>query len=247
MSPFRSFVSPVVTLAIALGFVGCSGSGSSSHTASVNTSISDPPTCSAPSGPYSHVFVTVTDVKIHTNANAGPNDAGWVDLTPNLQNNPQQVDLLAQASTECFLAMLGSKTEIQAGSYQQIRVFLAPNNTSTASNQCSAASGNVANCVVLAANGSIQPLTLTSEVQTGLKINSGQIAGGNFTIAPGETKDLDIDFSACASIVATGSGKFILKPVLHAGEVGLSSAINGTVVDSTTSKPIIGKSPHKRV
>jgi hypothetical protein len=184
--------------------------------------------------------VTVTDVKIHANATAGPNDSGWIDLTPNLQNNPQQVDLLAQASTECFLAMLGSKTEIQAGRYQQIRVFLAPDNTSIANNQCSAAPGNMANCVVLAANNTVQPLTLTSEAQTGLKIPSGQIAGGNFKIAPGETKDLDIDFNACASIVATGSGKFMLKPVLHAGEVGLSSAINGTVVDSTTGKPIVG-------
>jgi Domain of unknown function (DUF4382) len=231
----------VVALAIASGLMGCSGGGSSSQKAFVNTSISDPPTCSAPSGPYSHVFVTVTDVKIHTSTNAGPNDSGWVDLTPNLQNNPQQVDLLAQASTECFLAMLGSKTEIQAGTYQQIRVFLAPDNTSIASsNQCSAAPGNLANCVVLAANNGIQPLTLTSEMQTGLKIPSGQIAGGNFTIAPGETKDLDIDFNACASIVVTGSGKFMLKPVLHAGEVGLSSAINGTVLDSTTGKPIVG-------
>ena len=239
MSRFIGLMSSIVTLAVALGLVGCSGSGSS-QTGLVNTSISDPPTCSAPSGPYTHVFVTVTDVKIHTNANAGPNDAGWIDLTPNLQNNPQQVDLLAQASTECFLAMLGSKTEIQAGTYEQIRVFLAADNTSIASNQCSAVPGNLTNCVVLAANKSIQPLTLTSEVQTGLKIPSGQIAGGNFTIAPGETKDLDIDFNACASIVATGNGKFMLKPVLHAGEVGLSSAINGTVVDSTTGMPIVG-------
>jgi hypothetical protein len=161
-------------------------------------------------------------------------------VTPNLKNSPQQVDLLAQASTECFLAMMGSKTEIQAGNYQQIRVFLAPDNTFTSGNQCSSAPGNPANCVVLAADNSIHALTLASEAQSGLKIPSGQIAGGNFTIGAGETKDLDIDFNACASIVATGSGKFMLKPVLHAGEVGLSSAINGTVIDNSTGKPVVG-------
>jgi len=230
----------VAVVAIGLVLVGCSGSGTNSQTGVVNTSVSDPPTCSAPSGPYSHAFVTVTDVKIHTNADAGPNDSGWVDLTPNLKNSPQQVDLLAQASTECFLAMLGSKTEIQAGSYQQIRVFLATNSTSVSGNQCSSAPGNPANCVVLAVDNSSHALTLASEAQSGLKIPSGQIAGGKFTIAAGQTKDLDIDFNACASIVASGGGKFILKPVLHAGEVGLSSAINGTVIDSTTSKPIVG-------
>src|SRR5215467_3662026 len=154
MFRFIGLVLSVVALGIAFGLIGCSGSSGSSQKAFVNTSISDPPTCSAPSGPYSHVFVTVTDVKIHASANAGPNDSGWVDLTPNLQNNPQQVDLLAQASTECFLAMLGSKTEIQAGSYQQIRVFLATNSTSVSNNQCSAAPGNPANCVVLAVDNS---------------------------------------------------------------------------------------------
>src|SRR5713101_4918364 len=230
----------VTIFAVVLMLVACGGGTTNSQTGFVNVSTSDPPTCSAPSGPYSHVFVTVTDVKIHTSSNAGSNDSGWVDLTPNLKNSPQQVDLLSQASTECFLAMMGSKTEIQAGSYQQIRVFLAPDNTSISGNQCSSATGNPANCIVLAADNSIHALTLASEAQSGLKIPSGQIAGGKFTIAAGETKDLDIDFNACASIVASGGGKFILRPVLHAGEVGLSSAINGTVIDNSTSKPIVG-------
>ncbi len=232
-----SFVG-VVAIVVVLN--GCSGNSSSSQTGFANTHMSDPATCSAPSGPYSHVFITVTDVRIHKSANAGPNDSGWIDLAPNLQSSPQQVDLLAQASTECFLALLGSKTEIQAGSYQQIRVFLAADNASISDNQCSSAPGNPANCIVLAADNSLHALTLASEAQNGLKIPSGQIAGGNFTIGAGETKDLDIDFNACASIVANGSGQFILKPVLHAGEVGLSSAINGTVIDNSTGKPILG-------
>jgi hypothetical protein len=65
-----------------------------------------------------------------------------------------------------------------------------------------------------------------------LKIPSGQIAGGQFVVAAGETKDLNIDFNACASIVTLGNGQFRLKPVLHAGEVNLtSSSINGRIVD----------------
>jgi Domain of unknown function (DUF4382) len=215
---------------------GC-GQSTGNQPGFVNLSISDPPTCSAPSGPYSHVFVTVTDVQIHTSANAGANDAGFVDLTPNLKNSPRQVDLLAQATTECFLTMLGSKVQIPAGTYQQIRVFLAPDGTSVSNNQCT---GNAANCVVLTSDGSVHDLKLASEAQSGLKIPSGQIAGGQFTIGNGQTKDLDIDFNACASIVGNGNGQFILKPVLHAGEVGQSSAINGSVIDSTTGKAVVG-------
>jgi hypothetical protein len=58
-------------------------------------------------------------------------------------------------------------------------------------------------------------------------------------VAAGETKDLDIDFNACASIVTQGNGQFRLKPVLHAGEVNLtSSSINGKIVDSVSGQAI---------
>src|SRR5260370_38929658 len=42
-------------------------------------------------------------------------------------------------------------------------------------------------------------------------------------------------------MVAQGNGQFRLKPVLHAGEVGLtSSSINGRIVDSVTGQSITG-------
>ena len=163
----------------------------------------------------------------------------WIDLTPNLQPNPQQVDLLGQANNQCFLAMLGSSIELQPGSYQQIRIVLASDATAVKANLC----GSTANCVMLSSDPSNtpQPLLLSSQSKTGLKIPSGQIAGGQFVIAAGETKDLDIDFDACASIVAQGNGQFRLKPVLHAGEVSLtSSSINGKIVDSASGQPIVG-------
>ena len=195
-------------------------------------SISDPATCSASSGgPYSNVWVTITDVQANTSASASNSDSGWVDLTPNLKSNPKQIDLLHIASTadNCFLATLGDAQELQAGNYQQIRIMLAPNNTSVSNNACT--SVNSANCIVLDdTNKDMYPLTLASEAQTGLKIPSGQIAGGQFQVAAGQTRDLDIDFNTCASIVQTGSGKYILKPVLHAGEVSTTNvSINGKV------------------
>jgi hypothetical protein len=102
---------------------------------------------------------------------------------------------------------------------------------------------SAANCVVLAVNpASPQTLQLSSEVKTGIKIPSGQIAGGQFTIASGQTKDLNIDVDSCASIVVDqGNGSFRLKPVLHAGEVSTTSvSINGTLIDDVTKKPVTG-------
>jgi len=230
----------VVTLAVSLTFFfACStGKPAANSSAMVNVRLSDPATCSGPQGPFSHIYVTITDVQINASASAGDHDSGWIDLTPALTKNPQQVDLLGQANNQCFLATLGSMTALQPGSYQQIRIFLADNSTTVAGNVC----GSTANCVMRSSSPNTpEPLLLSSEAQTGLKIPSGQIAGGQFVIAAGQTKDLDIDFDACESIVPQGNGMFRLKPVLHAGEVTLtSSSINGTIVDSATGQAIVG-------
>ena len=239
----------VVTVALALTasvifLAACGGGGSVSGSSgptmgTVMTHFSDPPTCSSSSGgTYSHIYVTVTDVLVHQSATASSTDAGWVDLAPGLKSAPKQIDLLGPAASQCFLANLGAQ-QILAGSYQQIRVILLANNMASqvSGNQCGS---NAANCVVLADN-SVHTLQLSSEAQTGIKIPSGQIAGGRFTVPAGGTVDLNIDFDGCASIVVTGSGQFRLKPVLHAGEVSLnSSSISGKLVDSVTLLPIAG-------
>ena len=229
--------------AVTLSLSGCSGTSSSARSsnapATVNLTISDPPTCSGPQGPYSHIYVTITDVQINASSTAAPSGPGWIDLTPKLAQNPQQVDLLGQANNQCFLATLGSTTALQPGTYRQMRILLAANSVTVPNNHC----GSNANCVMLTTDmaNTPLPLLLSSEALTGLKIPSGQIAGGQFVIAAGQTKDLNIDFDACASIVAEGNGQFRLKPVLHAGEVMLTgSSINGTIVDSSTEKAIVG-------
>ena len=221
---------------VAIILLSCSSSNNNnSNMASVQLSLSDPATCAAPQGRFRHIYVAVADVKIHQSSSASDNDPGWVDLTPSLAGNPMQVDLLGPA-TECFLKTLGSG-EIQPGTYQQIRILLADNSATVSGNQC----GATANCVVLGNDPmNPRPLQLSSESKTGIKIPPGQIAGGKFVVAAGESKDLDLDFNACRSIVAEGNGKFRLKPVLHAGEVAQKAAISGTVIDGSTQLPIAG-------
>jgi hypothetical protein len=227
-------------LATAFVLVSCSSSGTASNSpgpAIVNTHLSDPATCQAPSGPFAHVYVTITDVEANVSSSASASDSGWEDLTPTLKSSPKQIDLLGQANNQCFLATLGDNQQLQAGSYQQIRLILADNSTSVSGNMCNGS----ANCVVLASDSGVHELQLSSEAKTGIKIPSGEIAGGQFTIAAGQTKDLDIDFSTCESIVQEGNGQYRLKPVLHAGEVSTTStSINGKVLDSASGNPVNG-------
>lgn len=236
-----SFLALGLALAGAI-VVGCSNGSSSPATsgmAKISVRLSDPSTCMAPNGPYQHVYVTVADIKANVNATAGDSDSSWVDLAPGLAATPQQIDLLGLANNQCFLATLGDSLELQPGNYQQIRVILADD--SAASKIKNNACAGSANCVILS-DGTTHALQLSSESKTGIKIPSGQIAGGGFNIASGQTKDLDIDFNTCVSIVQQGNGQYRLKPVLHAGEVtATASSINGTVVDNATGKQIDGE------
>jgi Domain of unknown function (DUF4382) len=230
-----AFLAGLLVVACSSGNSGAPPAATATTTA--NVMLSDPATCSGPSGPFAHVYVTITDVTANISSSAGDGDSGWTDLTPGLSSQPKQIDLLGQANNQCFLATLGDTQQLQAGKYQQIRLILADNSATVANNAC----GNSANCVVLSSDNSVHQLLLSSESKTGLKIPSGQIASGGFSIAAGQTKDLDIDINTCASIVQEGNGQYRLKPVLHAGEVNTtSSSINGKVLDHQTGNPVNG-------
>ncbi len=236
---YREMGSLVLLTAVILvwAFVAtCGGGGGSSgpSTGTVNTSISDPPTCQPPNGPFREVWVTITRVRAHTSNNANPNDNGWVDLV-DLRTTPKQIDLFSLESTTCALFKLGAMSGIPAGQYQQIRLYLLSNSPSQGEatppqneNKCSQGY----NCVGFE-DGTTEILNLSSEAQTGIKIPSGQIAGGKFTVLAGQSIDLDIHFDACSSIVQQANGQYRLKPVLHAGEVSLNkNFISGRVIEN---------------
>src|SRR5260370_42356745 len=67
---------------------------------------------------YQHIWVTVNDVTAHMSGK------GWQDVTPGLSAAPIQIDLLAEAPTDCFLATLGVTSGLPAGKYQQMRIIL---------------------------------------------------------------------------------------------------------------------------
>ncbi len=225
---------------------GCGQGGATSSTSmsKLTTAITDPAECSAAvGGSYQHAYVTIVDVQASTSSTASSTSSGWVDLTPGMK--PTQVDLLGSAASGgCFLATLGDNLEVQAGTYQQIRLVLG-SNTSTmvnGTNECNAMGGlSAVNCVETS-SGAWKALTTPSAQQTGIKIPASQIAGGSLNVAAGKTEDLVINFKTCESILTAGnSGQYILEPVLNAGQVSTAStSINGTVVDSTTGKAIAG-------
>jgi hypothetical protein len=245
----RSFCFPALLLVALLTvtlLAGCGGGDNSSNNQSQNltglvtVTISDPPTCTPPNGPYTAVWVTITRVRAHTSDNANGNGAGWVDLVDLTDDpdGPMQVNLLGTDGIQCILAELGSTTALPAGNYQQIRLHLLSNNpaggeATPATNNCDGTGGF--NCVD--GVGGVQLLNLSSQANNGIKIPPGQIAGGALRLEAGQTADINIHFNACNSIVVQGNGGLRLKPTLHAGEVSATDTISGRAVVTGTTDP----------
>jgi hypothetical protein len=92
-----------------------------------------------------------------------------------------------------------------AGTISQMRLILGSNNS-----------------VVI--NGQSFPLKTPSAQQSGLKFNI------HATLTPGIVYKLWIDFNAGSSIVTTGNGGFILKPVIRTFSEAVGGSIKGTVL-----------------
>ena len=103
--------------------------------------------------------------------------------------------------------------QIPSGTLSQIRLILGNNNT------------------IMSGTAS-HDLTTPSAQQSGLKLNV------HADFLQGVAYEYLIDFDAARSIVTTGSGKFILKPVLKVFTKSVSGAIQG-VVSPAKAKPVI--------
>ncbi len=134
------------------------------------------------------ITVTFSRVEVHSSANAGDNDAGWLEVLDSSNSVAERTfDLLLVASGN--FEVLGLTT-LAAGTYQQIRIVIEK--------------------ATITINGVNSPLSISSGAQTGLKLNH------NFTIVDGQETNLTLDFDAEQSVKEqpAGSGNFSMKPVI---------------------------------
>ncbi len=216
-----------------LMFFGCGGGGSSSQPANgtLGVSLTD-----ATAGGFDAVNVTVSKIRVHQSASATENSAGWTDIT---LNPARKINLLNL--TNGALEELG-ETPLAAGHYTQLRLVLVPN-TGT----------HLANSVVLSGDPTEIPLDTPSGVQSGIKLIN------QFDVAAGQRVDLVLDFDAGKSVVKTGGGKYLLKPVIKViptvlngingfvemsslgSNVSVTAQQNGTIIRSTVPSTQTGE------
>lgn len=153
-------------------------------------------------GDYEHVYVDVQDVRIKADASTG-NDEGWVSLA-NVQKG--EYDLLSLTNG---VTQLLADSEVPVGNLGQIRLVLGPDNFVVLDGQTE--SDRI-------------PLNTPSAQQSGLKLNVNQ------QMEAGELYEYLLDFDVDKSIVNTGNGGYILKPVIRLSTVEGSGKIEGTVL-----------------
>lgn len=180
----------VTSMLLACGGGGGSGGGGGiGGTGTMRIGLTDAPSCG-----YDEVNVSITKVRVHQDANAGDNDAGWAEL---VLNPVRRVDLLTLQNG--VVEALG-ELPLTAGRYTQMRLVLAENDHATP----------LANSVVPTGEDETA-LDTPSGQQSGLKINL------DTTVNDGQVLDVILDFDACKSVVKAGnSGHYKLKPVITA-------------------------------
>jgi len=199
------------SLAAASLLSACGGGGGSSASGqgTLSVSLTDAPACG-----FDQVNVTVSKVRVHKNADASENDAGWSDI---VLSQPARINLLDL--TNGIMQTLG-QTTLPAGHYTQIRLVLD-------------GSDPLANSV-LPSGGTEVALATPSALQSGIKLN------GQFDVAANSTTDIALDFDACKSVVKRGNGGYNLKPVISMIPMVTSGAINGYVDPAVVaSKPFV--------
>jgi hypothetical protein len=133
--------------------------------------------------------------------------------------NDTVIDLTVNAGIYNLLDFVNGKDtllvdqQIPSGKLSQIRLILGENNT-------------------LKTGGVVYALKTPSAQQSGLKLNV------HADFFQGIAYEYVIDFDAARSVVNTGSGMYILKPVLKVFTKSISGAIKG-VVFPATARPAI--------
>lgn len=111
------------------------------------------------------------------------------------------------------LDTLLGEMELPAGKISQVRLVLGDNNT-------------------VKINGDVFELSTPSAQQSGLKLQVHQ------TLSPGITYRVLLDFDVARSIVITGNGNYILKPVIRSITEAQDGAIKGIVTPAASTPAV---------
>jgi hypothetical protein len=157
-----------------------------------------------------HVFVTLQGIQLHSSAIAEANSPDWLEIAPQLANEPRQIDLMGGPAAETLV----ERAAVPAGTYHQLRLLCPRDSDGYAGkllpeNACGEASHN---CVVMA-DGRVQPLGWPADVSAVL-ITSEAMNGGSLEVLPGGRTDLRLSFEAHPMFYSSTAEPLGLRTIL---------------------------------
>lgn len=204
MKIFHKLIGFVLSLTLMTLISGCGGGGdtTSTPTGTLSLSITDKPLLDEN---VTAVNIRVIGIEYH-------HDGNWTKVEDFNATTFNLIDLQNGKSLH-----LGDFV-VPAGHYTQIRFILAiPEKKGDVKSN--------PDCNITFDDNSSVPLFVPSGGQSGYK------AIGEFDIEANAKLEVTADWDASRSVVVTGSGKYLLKPVIRLVVNELSGWISGTVVD----------------
>lgn len=196
-----------LALALTLPMAACDG-GTDTEFGTVSILLTD-----APGDNIEKAFVTITDIYLQGQGGDDDPMGGRVYL---LEDAEEKHDLLTLAETTAELVV---GQEVPTGSYGQLRIVLSGGCIETDDGSIFASSG-YGECGT--ATGTLQ---MPSMQQSGVKVllNGLQVDGGQQVLL--------LDFSVAESFgkVAGASGMWVMTPVIHTSELGLTVGVQATL------------------
>jgi len=194
---------------------GCGGGGSgAAPAATLQVGLTD-----KQSDSFANVFIAIKEVRVVPAGleNAADNDARLPVIVT--YSTPHVVDILTLHFQQDILGTI----PLPAGTYNQVRLILAPNPNGQ---------GDPVNYLTLKTAPTVKiPLTTPSAQQSGLKVL------GKFQVTPGIINAILLDFDPNTAIVGRGNGAFNLKPtgiriIQPATALTSFGSLSGTVVST---------------
>jgi len=221
-----------LALALTFALAACGGGGSGGG-GTVPTSGTSQLSVAMMDAPIQLNGITVTAVNLGIDKVEAVGNGSAVSVLQSY-SSPNVVNILNYTSASNALSFSGT---IPAGNYQQIRLVLDTATTTISYTQNGTTYTDVPLTVPSATQGGFGNATSTDSGDgagtAGVKVNV------SLSAQAGSTYGFVLDFNAGQSIVETGGGNFMMKPVIVATAVAQSGSLSGTVLNQAGS-PVVG-------
>jgi hypothetical protein len=178
----------------------------------VNAIVVNAPTCEqCPAGtPIKNAFVTVRGIQLRSNGWNGTDSEQWVEIAPQLANNPRQIDLIDNSVQE----LVAENAMVPAGVYSEVKLQFLGKSSAMADellseNACGRA---LSNCMRMA-DGHVEPLRLPGDAPE-MFIRIQNVEVNSTVFLPGSRMELRLTLQPSQVLTSSGTEGLKLQRVL---------------------------------